>query len=102
MQQQRATQQRNGGQPGGSQAYPGVSTRGLEDIGYGEQAQQLESETQQQNQYLDEISKGLDQLKFGAQVRAHVWACKAGGVVHLRGCSANAGSVHMVVYYLHA
>lgn len=68
QQQQHAMQQRNGSRPGGSQAYPGVSTQGLPDIGYGEQATQLESETQQQNHYLDEISKGLDQLKFGAQV----------------------------------
>lgn len=71
MQQQHGGMQRNGGQPGaGEHAYPGVSTRGLADIGYGEQATVLESETQQQNHYLDEISKGLDQLKFGAQVRA--------------------------------
>lgn len=61
-------QQRGSSQPGSS-AYPGVSTRGLQDIGYGEQAAVIDAETQQQNQYLDEISKGLDQLKFGAQVR---------------------------------
>jgi hypothetical protein len=65
--QQQQQQQRNGVQPGSS-AYQGVSTRGLADIGYGEQATQLDAETQQQNHYLDEISKGLDQLKFGAQV----------------------------------
>jgi hypothetical protein len=72
QQQHAGGMQRNGGQPGsgGEYAYPGVSTRGLADIGYGEQATVLESETQQQNHYLDEISKGLDQLKFGAQVRA--------------------------------
>lgn len=51
-----------------SYAYPGVSTQGLEGIGYGDQAAVIDAETQQQNTYLDEISKGLDQLKFGAQV----------------------------------
>jgi hypothetical protein len=69
MQANGRQQQRSGaGHPGSSQAYPGVSTQGLEDIGYGEQAAQIQTETQQQDRYLDEISKGLDQLKFGAQV----------------------------------
>ncbi len=61
--QQTAAQYANG-----SSAYPGVSTRGLEEIGLGEQAAAIDQETKEQNQYLDEISKGLDQLKFGAQV----------------------------------
>lgn len=77
---------------GSSQAYPGVSTQGLEDIGYGEQAAQIQSETQQQDRYLDEISKGLDQLKFGAQVRVRrarlaCWREKEGDEWQ-RGCLA--------------
>jgi hypothetical protein len=65
MQQHGKQQQQR--QPG-SAAYPGVSTYGLEEAGYGQQAAAINAETQQQNQYLDQISQGLDQLKFGAQV----------------------------------
>lgn len=48
---------------------PGVSTRGLAEAGFGDQAQAIDKETAQQDQYLDQISQGLDQLKAGAQVR---------------------------------
>lgn len=81
MQANGRQQQRSGaGHPGSSQAYPGVSTQGLEDIGYGEQAAQIQTETQQQDRYLDEISKGLDQLKFGAQVRFEQTGWPLGGI----------------------
>jgi hypothetical protein len=69
QQQQQQQQQAAGAHSNGSRAYPGVSTYGLQEAGCGEQAAAIDQETQQQNQYLDEISKGLDQLKFGAQVR---------------------------------
>lgn len=47
--------------------YPPVSTGGLEQAGYGEQAQVIKEETLQQDQYLDQIAMGLDQLKHGAR-----------------------------------
>jgi uncharacterized protein YukE len=50
-------------------AYPGVNTQGLADIGFQQEASELQAETQVQNQYLDQISNGLDQLKEGAKVR---------------------------------
>jgi hypothetical protein len=65
----RKQQQQAAAAHNGSTAYPGVSTHGLAAAGLGEQAAAIDQETAQQNQYLDEISKGLDQLKFGAQVR---------------------------------
>lgn len=53
----------------GPSAYPGVSTQGLAEVGFGEEAATIQEETRQQDQYLDQIGKGLDQLKLGAQVR---------------------------------
>lgn len=47
---------------------PGVSTRGLAEAGFGTQAQVIDNETAKQDQYLDQISQGLDQLKKGALV----------------------------------
>eukprot|EP00879_Flechtneria_rotunda_P004353 GHRR01004604.1.p1 GENE.GHRR01004604.1~~GHRR01004604.1.p1 ORF type:complete len:275 (+),score=73.15 GHRR01004604.1:221-1045(+) len=54
-------------QPQQPAQYPGVSTNGLAEIGFQQQAGVIQQETAKQDQYLDEISKGLDQLKFGAQ-----------------------------------
>lgn len=51
----------------GAAAYPGVHTDGLAGLGLDEEAGVIQSETKQQDKYLDEISKGLDQLKMGAQ-----------------------------------
>eukprot|EP00775_Hariotina_reticulata_P002562 gene2562-2864_t len=48
-------------------AYPGVSTQGLADVGFQQEADELQAETQQQDKYLDQISNGLDQLKEGAK-----------------------------------
>jgi hypothetical protein len=53
----------------GSAAYPGVHTDRLSGLGLDEEAAAIQSETREQDKYLDEISKGLDQLKMGAQVR---------------------------------
>ncbi|KAF8072599.1 SNAP33 [Scenedesmus sp. PABB004] len=66
---QRAGAAGGGPQPGGggAGAYPGVSTRGLEAAGFGEQAATIDGETAKQDRYLDEISRGLDQIKLGAQ-----------------------------------
>jgi hypothetical protein len=54
----------------GSAAYPGVRTDGLAGLGLDDEAAAIQTETREQDKYLDEISKGLDQLKMGAQVRA--------------------------------
>ncbi len=51
-----------------SSTYANPNTDGLADLGLGNQAKVIDNETQKQNQYLDEISKGLDQLKHGAAV----------------------------------
>jgi hypothetical protein len=56
----------------GSAAYPGVRTDGLAGLGLDEEAAAIQSETREQDKYLDEISRGLDQLKMGAQVRPAV------------------------------
>lgn len=47
-------------------SYPNVTTRGLDEAGFGDEARTIQAETAQQNAYLDEIAKGLDQLKHGA------------------------------------
>jgi hypothetical protein len=65
----------------GSAAYPGVRTDGLAGLGLDEEAAAIQTETREQDKYLDEISRGLDQLKMGAQVRPqqlHVFACGLG------------------------
>lgn len=47
---------------------PGVSTNGLAEVGFGDQARVINEETAKQDDYLDQISQGLDQLKAGAVV----------------------------------
>jgi hypothetical protein len=47
---------------------PGVSTRGLAEAGFADQATVINTETAKQDHYLDQISQGLDQLKAGAQM----------------------------------
>jgi hypothetical protein len=60
---------------GGSAAYPGVRTDGLAGLGLDEEAAAIQTETREQDKYLDEISKGLDQLKMGAQVGGPSSSC---------------------------
>lgn len=45
---------------------PGVTTAGLADAGFASEAATINAETRQQDQILDQISLGLDQLKQGA------------------------------------
>ncbi|KAF6264502.1 hypothetical protein COO60DRAFT_1624263 [Scenedesmus sp. NREL 46B-D3] len=51
----------------GAPAYPGVRTDGLAGLGLDQEAAAVQTETREQDKYLDEISRGLDQLKMGAQ-----------------------------------
>lgn len=52
--------------PSEGASYPGVTTQGLEAAGYGGEAAAIQKETAQQDEYLDQIAQGLDQLKHGA------------------------------------
>jgi hypothetical protein len=52
--------------PPGAHAYQGPSGSGLAAAGLDEQATAVADETAKQNDYLDQISAGLDQLKMGA------------------------------------
>ncbi len=58
--------QHGGGVPQQQAEYPPVATSGLEKAGYGEHAAVIKTETAQQDQYLDQIAMGLEQLKHGA------------------------------------
>eukprot|EP00877_Chromochloris_zofingiensis_P011935 jgi/Chrzof1/6996/Cz02g07020.t1 len=46
--------------------YQGPNTAGLDKLGYQQEAEVIQKETVKQDQYLDQISKGLDQIKYGA------------------------------------
>jgi hypothetical protein len=58
--------------------YPKVHTDGLAAAGYAGEAAVIQEETAKQDRYLEEISRGLDQLKAGAHVRMRMLCCAYG------------------------